>query len=309
MFVRLLASDLPHPPACPSPSPSSFGSSPHRRRRRRRSRPGSRRSTRCCRVVGSHAGGSPSSSVRRGAGRPPSPARSWSYRRRSRLGGVRGRAANARPARLGAPRRRGRGVDDPSARRHACRMVRRRPAPQRRLRARGARRCATLTQVRRGATHPSRARRQLRLLCSAIAPAGIAAWWRGALWSSDQRRGSGDDHQRASTREGKDDGREEQHEQHDGGATRTIVVRVEKGGTLRDRGGELCNRSGASPVYASRGSRSARCGARPGGGKSGMRRAGRAAAPPADVAGRHQRHRRRAAARLRTAVARARALG
>ena len=40
-----------------------------------------------------------------------------------------------------------------------------------------------------------------------------------------------------------------------------------EGRNASDSGGALCNRSGASPVYASRGSRSARCGARPGGGK------------------------------------------
>ena len=40
-----------------------------------------------------------------------------------------------------------------------------------------------------------------------------------------------------------------------------------EGRNASNSGGALCNRSGASPVYASRGSRSARCGARPGGGK------------------------------------------
>ena len=81
-------------------------------------------------------------------------------------------------------------------------------------------------------------------------------------------------------------------------------------GNASNGGGALCNRSGASPVYASRGSRSARCGARPGGGNR-RAHARRAASPPADVAGRGTPAHAvvEPSAELRTAVARARALG
>ena len=74
------------------------------------------------------------------------------------LGGLHRRAAHARRTRLGASGRRRRDVDDPSARHHAGRLVRRRPAAQWRLRARRARRRAVAHARGGRASHTARAR-------------------------------------------------------------------------------------------------------------------------------------------------------
>ena len=82
------------------------------------------------------------------------------HHRRSRLGGLRGRATHPRPARLGAPGRCPGGVDDPAARCGARRMVCRRPAAERRLCPGRARWRPDAHQVRRRAAHPPGPRRQ-----------------------------------------------------------------------------------------------------------------------------------------------------
>jgi len=94
----------------------------------------------------------------------------------------------------------------------------------------------------------------------------------------------------------------------DGGATRTILVRVEKGGTLRtvevSCAVAVARRLCAHPEVPDR-----RGVARGPAGGSRHARSGRAASPPADVAGRHTTIAAEPPRELRTAVARARALG
>jgi hypothetical protein len=94
----------------------------------------------------------------------------------------------------------------------------------------------------------------------------------------------------------------------DGGATRTILVRVEKGGTLRtvevSCAVAVARRLCAHPEVPDR-----RGVARGPAGGSRHARSGRAASPPADVAGRHTAIGADPPRELRTAVARARALG
>ena len=94
----------------------------------------------------------------------------------------------------------------------------------------------------------------------------------------------------------------------DGGATRTILVRVEKGGTLRtvevSCAVAVARRLCAHPEVPDR-----RGVARGPAGGSRHARSGRAAAPPADVTGRHTTVGIEPPRELRTAVARARALG
>jgi energy-coupling factor transporter ATP-binding protein EcfA2 len=94
----------------------------------------------------------------------------------------------------------------------------------------------------------------------------------------------------------------------DGGATRTILVRVEKGGTLRtvevSCAVAVARRLCAHPEVPDR-----RGVARGPAGGSRHARSGRAASPPADVAGRHTTIGADPSRELRTAVARARALG
>jgi hypothetical protein len=94
----------------------------------------------------------------------------------------------------------------------------------------------------------------------------------------------------------------------DGGATRTILVRVEKGGTLRtvevSCAVAVARRLCAHPEVPDR-----RGVARGPAGGSRHARSGRAASPPADVAGRHTAVATEPPRELRTAVARARALG
>jgi hypothetical protein len=93
----------------------------------------------------------------------------------------------------------------------------------------------------------------------------------------------------------------------DGGLTRTILVRVEKGGTLRtvevSCAVAVARRLCAHPEVPDR-----RGVARGPAGGSRHARSGRAASPPADVAGRHAAG-SEPPRELRTAVARARALG
>jgi recombination protein RecA len=92
------------------------------------------------------------------------------------------------------------------------------------------------------------------------------------------------------------------------GATRTILVRVEKGGTLRtvevSCAVAVARRLCAHPEVPDR-----RGVARGPAGGSRHARSGRAASPPADVAGRHTAIGAEPPRELRTAVARARALG
>jgi hypothetical protein len=94
----------------------------------------------------------------------------------------------------------------------------------------------------------------------------------------------------------------------DGGTTRTILVRVEKGGTLRtvevSCAVAVARRLCAHPEVPDR-----RGVARGPAGGSRHARSGRAASPPADVAGRHATVGVEPPRELRTAVARARALG
>ena len=94
----------------------------------------------------------------------------------------------------------------------------------------------------------------------------------------------------------------------DGGATRTILVRVEKGGTLRtvevSCAVAVARRLCAHPEVPDR-----RGVARGPAGGNRHARSGRAAAPPADVTGRHTAIGAEPPRELRTAVARARALG
>jgi len=94
----------------------------------------------------------------------------------------------------------------------------------------------------------------------------------------------------------------------DGGATRTILVRVEKGGTLRtvevSCAVAVARRLCAHPEVPDR-----RGVARGPAGGSRHARSGRAASPPADVAGRHTTISADPPRELRTAVARVRALG
>jgi hypothetical protein len=94
----------------------------------------------------------------------------------------------------------------------------------------------------------------------------------------------------------------------DGSATRTILVRVEKGGTLRtvevSCAVAVARRLCAHPEVPDR-----RGVARGPAGGSRHARSGRAASPPADVAGRHTTIGAEPPRELRTAVARARALG
>jgi len=94
----------------------------------------------------------------------------------------------------------------------------------------------------------------------------------------------------------------------DGGATRTILVRVEKGGTLRtvevSCAVAVARRLCAHPEVPDR-----RGVARGPAGGNRHARSGRAAAPPADVTGRHTTLAVEPPRELRTAVARARALG
>jgi recombination protein RecA len=94
----------------------------------------------------------------------------------------------------------------------------------------------------------------------------------------------------------------------DGGAIRTILVRVEKGGTLRtvevSCAVAVARRLCAHPEVPDR-----RGVARGPAGGSRHARSGRAASPPADVAGRHSAIGAEPPRELRTAVARARALG
>jgi energy-coupling factor transporter ATP-binding protein EcfA2 len=94
----------------------------------------------------------------------------------------------------------------------------------------------------------------------------------------------------------------------DGGATRTILVRVEKGGTLRtvevSCAVAVARRLCAHPEVPDR-----RGVARGPAGGNRHARSGRAAAPPADVTGRHSAVGAEPPRELRTAVARARALG
>jgi len=94
----------------------------------------------------------------------------------------------------------------------------------------------------------------------------------------------------------------------DGGATRTILVRVEKGGTLRtvevSCAVAVARRLCAHPEVPDR-----RGVARGPAGGNRHARSGRAAAPPADVTGRHGAIGAEPPRELRTAVARARALG
>ncbi|HEX5972670.1 MAG TPA: ATPase domain-containing protein [Gemmatimonadaceae bacterium] len=94
----------------------------------------------------------------------------------------------------------------------------------------------------------------------------------------------------------------------DGGVARTILVRVEKGGTLRtvevSCAVAVARRLCAHPEVPDR-----RGVARGPAGGSRHARSGRAASPPADVAGRHTAVGAEPPRELRTAVARARALG
>jgi energy-coupling factor transporter ATP-binding protein EcfA2 len=94
----------------------------------------------------------------------------------------------------------------------------------------------------------------------------------------------------------------------DGGTTRTILVRVEKGGTLRtvevSCAVAVARRLCAHPEVPDR-----RGVARGPAGGSRHARSGRAASPPADVTGRHTTVSADPPRELRTAVARARALG
>jgi hypothetical protein len=94
----------------------------------------------------------------------------------------------------------------------------------------------------------------------------------------------------------------------DGGTTRTILVRVEKGGILRtvevSCAVAVARRLCAHPEVPDR-----RGVARGPAGGSRQARSGRAASPPADVTGRHTTIGAEPPRELRTAVARARALG
>ena len=113
-------------------------------------------------------------------------------------------------------------------------------------------------------------------------------------------------------REGRQQGRQQggssSTSSSDGGAIRTILVRVEKGGTLRtvevSCAVAVARRLCAHPEVPDR-----RGVARGPAGGSRHARSGRAASPPADVTGRHATISADPPRELRTAVARARALG
>lgn len=109
-------------------------------------------------------------------------------------------------------------------------------------------------------------------------------------------------------REGLEPGGHRSTSSTDGGATRTILVRVEKGGTLRtvevSCAVAVARRLCAHPEVPDR-----RGVARGPAGGSRHARSGRAASPPADVAGRRTTIATEPPRELRTAVTRARALG
>jgi hypothetical protein len=140
------------------PAPSAHGTgragAPHRDRRARH------------RVAGRRVAARATDGARRAHGQREDDTRPRHRRTHDRiawLGRVHRRPTHARRPRLGAPGRRRRHVDDPPPRRHTVRLVRRHPAPQQRVRARGTRRRAHTLQGRCGAPHRTRPRIQRRL--------------------------------------------------------------------------------------------------------------------------------------------------
>jgi hypothetical protein len=177
----------------------------------------------------------------------------------SGLGGVHRRHAHPGSPRLGSSRQWRGAVDDPAARSGTRRLVRRRAVAMRRVRAGGDRfRARGLAGGGRAPNEagagigrrPHRRRRGGRR---------IARWRRGP---PSRQAGSGQRRKTARRRQSRHDEssathhRRETHD-HSGGKGRR--------GYSSNRGGRLCNWSGASAVCVFRGSRSAGCGAPPDG--------------------------------------------
>ena len=178
-----------------------------------------------------------------GQAHPASPDRGR-RRRARRMGGLHRRVAHACAARLGARGRRYRCLDRAAARCPTSRVVRRRAAAERRVLARGARlRAADLARNQR-ASHRPRARIERGIRRSRHLQRD-KAWRRGAPACEPTTTATPD--------------RDRERRKH--GCRHSRSCRGGKQSSSKRRGGELCNRSGASPVYVSRGSRSARCSA------------------------------------------------
>lgn len=218
----------------------------------------------------------------RPADRAPGPARQRSHHARQAaggcghrgpaLGGRRGRVADAGPARLGGRQRQRPPLGGPPAGSRSRRLVRGHPAPERRVQPRGARRRppahaaggpppdATRPGARRGARGRRRGRRH--------------GGQRGAN-ANDQVPGPW-------PRAPGPDSPAPIASRLPLPASHTRVphhARRREGRFASPRGGLLCNPDGASPVCASRGSRSARCGTAQSTGTTGRVRAPAGRAP------------------------------